>query len=129
MPKVKFLRSGVEVEVPQGANLRQVALEHGVELYPGIHKALNCRGLGQCGSCRVLLKNGTMRNASPKGMIEKLTMLRSFWTIGCEDEVRLACQIRVQGDLEVLERPPANFSGTYAVEAEAARERLRQGKL
>lgn len=128
MPKVRFLRSGIEVEVEQGANLRQVALRNGVPLYPGIHRFANCHGLGQCGSCRVLLQNGTEAHASPKGLVEKLRLAMAYFTIGHGDAMRLACQTRVMGDLDVLEQPPMNMSGTYGPEAEAAKRRILQGK-
>ena len=75
MPKVHFLRSGVEVDVETGSNLRQVALKNNVQLYPGPHKLLNCHGLSQCGTCRVLLKEGTEKNASPMTMLEKMRTL------------------------------------------------------
>ncbi len=128
MPKVRFLRSGTEVEVEQGANLRQVALRNGVQLYPGIHRLANCHGLGQCGSCRVLLQNGTERNAGPRTLVEKLRLAMAYFAIGHGDAMRLACQTRVMGDLDVLEQPPVNFSGTYGPEAAAAKRRLAEGK-
>lgn len=128
MPKVRFLRAGVEVEVPAGTNLRQAALKHGVQLYPGPHRFLNCHGLSQCGSCRVLLKDGTEKNVSPKTFMEKMRLGMSYFAIGHGDEMRLACQAKVNGDLEVLERPPFNVSGTYGPEAERAKKRLDQGK-
>ena len=129
MPKVHFLRSGVEAEVPAGANLRQVALQHKVQLYPGINRVANCHGLASCGSCRVLLKEGTEKNAGPKTFLEKLRLGMSYFAIGHGDELRLACQTKVMGDMEVMERPPANFSGVYGPEAERAKSRLRQGKF
>lgn len=128
MPKLRFLRSGIEIEVPAGSNLRQAALKHGVRLYPGIHRLANCHGLGQCGSCRVLLKEGSEKNASPKGIVERMRLAMSYFAIGHGDTMRLACQTKVMGDLEVLERPPGNVSGVYGPEAERARKRLRQGK-
>ena len=129
MPKVHFLRSGVEVEVETGSNLRQVALKNQVQLYPGPHRFLNCHGLAQCGSCRVLLKEGSEKNASPKTLMEKMRMAVAFFNIGHGDEMRLACQMKVNGDLEVMERPAANFSGVYGPEAERAKKRLHQGKF
>lgn len=129
MPKVRFLRTGTEVECDQGANLRQVARQNGVELYPGVHRFANCRGLSQCGACRVLIQNGTEKNAGPKTLLEKLRMAMAFFNIGHGDEIRLACQTKVMGDMDVMERPPTNLSGTYGPEADAAKRRLRQGKF
>src|SRR5690349_15881072 len=38
MPKIKFVNEKKEVDVEPGANLRQVALQQGIQLYPGFHK-------------------------------------------------------------------------------------------
>lgn len=114
MPKVTFVNEKKEIEVPVGANLRKEANKAGISLYPGIHKYLNCRGLGQCGTCRVLVKSG-MENLSAKGIIEKINLnlhpLTSFAYIGHEDEMRLACQVTVNGDCSIATRPAFNMSG------------------
>ena len=67
MPKITILNEKKEIEVPQGANLRQALRGAGVEVYQGLDRYLNCRGLGACGTCRVLVKNGK-ENLSPKGI-------------------------------------------------------------
>ncbi len=54
MPKVKFLKENQELEVHEGANLRKEAMRAGIQLYPGIHRFLNCRGLALCAKCAVL---------------------------------------------------------------------------
>jgi len=105
MPKVKLLTQKTEFEVEAGANLRREALRAGVELYPGIHKYLNCRGLALCAKCAVAVKGGR-ENCSPMGFREKLRLLLSYLPIGREpNEIRLACQTRVLGDLEVETTP------------------------
>ncbi len=48
MPKIKFVKEKKEVEVEAGANLRKAAIKEGVELYPGVHKYVNCMGFAQC---------------------------------------------------------------------------------
>lgn len=110
MPKIKFLREGVELDVPQGANLRQCAMQHGVQLYRGIFQKLNCHGLGQCAECRVLVKKG-MENTSKPNLIEKARALLGFYRVGHEDEMRLACQTKVLGDIEVHTQPEFNWFG------------------
>jgi ferredoxin len=77
MPKVVFIKGKdkKEVEVPEGAVLRDAALQAGVqvnffplELGNGfVGRFLNCHGLGHCGTCKVLVKKG-MENLAPKGM-------------------------------------------------------------
>lgn len=114
MPRIKFLNEGKEIEVAAGANLRKAALENGISLYPGIHRFLNCRGLAQCGSCMVLLRNGTAKNASRKGLLETIRLTLGWAAIGHGPEARLACQTRILGDLEVVTRPEFNWFGTAA---------------
>jgi ferredoxin len=105
MPIVKFLKQNSDVEVGEGANLRRVALDSGIELYPGIHKYLNCRGLALCAKCAVSVKSGR-DHCSPPGFREKLRLLLSYLTIGREEgEIRLACQTRVLGDMQVETTP------------------------
>ena len=71
MPKVNFVSEKKEIEVPAGSNLRQEAKMAGIELYNGMDHYLNCRGLGLCGTCRVLVKSG-MENLNKKTFMEKL---------------------------------------------------------
>ncbi len=115
MPVVKFLNAETkkvekEIEVPAGANLRREAMKAGVQLYPFPHNIVNCHGLSQCGSCRVLIAKGK-ENASRVGLLEKLRMMFSMARIGYEDTMRLACQTRVDGDMEVVTKPPLNLYG------------------
>jgi ferredoxin len=110
MPKITFLNEKQVVECEDGANLRKVALKNGVELYPGIKKYFNCRGFSQCGECRVHVKKG-MEQLTPKTFMEKIRVGLSFFNIGHEDEVRLACQCRVLGDVEVETQPEFNLFG------------------
>ena len=111
MPKITFVREKKEIEVPVGSNLRQVALDNGIEVYPGINKVLNCHGNATCGSCRMVLMKGTIDNTSPKTFREKMRFQLSFLNIGEETEMRLACQTKVMGDLEVYTQPAYNWYG------------------
>ena len=114
MPKVKFVKEKKEVQVEPGANLRKVALKEGIELYPGIHKYLNCMGFAQCASCRVQITKG-IENVSPQGLFEKFRLLAGpitfFARLGHEKDLRLACQARVNGDIEVETQPEVNWHG------------------
>ena len=113
MPKIKFIKEQKEIEVPVGANLREQALKAGIPVYSGVNKYLNCYGLGCCGTCRVLIKNDTMKNCSPKSFWEKLRLGLSWFSIGAEKEVRLSCKTKVTGDIEVHTRPEWNLSGQW----------------
>lgn len=117
MPSVKFVNEKKTVEVPQGANLRKEALKNGIEIYAGPHRYVNCLGFGQCGSCKVLLKKDEP-NASRPGLRERLRIALgpiTFLTkMSHEDdgkELRLACQTKVKGDLEVETTPGVNWHG------------------
>jgi ferredoxin len=110
MPTIKLIKEKKSIEVPAGANLRKAALAEGVELYPGIHKLLNCHGLAMCGKCAVLVKKG-MENCSEMSLPEMARLKTSFVYIGHESEMRLACQTEVNGDIEIETQPEMNWHG------------------
>jgi ferredoxin len=114
MPSVKFVNEKKTIEVPEGANLRKEALKAGLELYPGVHQALNCHGLRMCASCRVIIKKGR-ENVSRPGLFERLRFLIGpityFAKLGHEEDLRLACATRVLGDIEVETQPVVNWHG------------------
>ena len=114
MPKVVFVNEKQEIDVPAGSNLREAARKAGISVYKGLDRYLNCRGLGLCGTCRVLVKKG-MENLSPKTLMERINLnahpLTLFARIGHEDEMRLSCQVKVNGDCTVQTQPEFNVSG------------------
>jgi ferredoxin len=114
MPKVVIANEKKEIEVQAGANLRSEAVKAGVSVYKGLDRYLNCRGFGLCGTCRVLVKKG-MENLSPKTLMEKLNLnlhpMSMLAALGHENEIRLACQTRVNGDCEIETTPALNWSG------------------
>ncbi|MCP4891630.1 MAG: (2Fe-2S)-binding protein, partial [Planctomycetaceae bacterium] len=71
-------------------------------LYNGISKAIHCRGLGTCGTCAVKI-NGKV---SAPTSIEKWRL--SIPPHRRDSGLRLACQCRVMGDLEITK-----FSGLW----------------
>jgi 2Fe-2S ferredoxin len=110
MPIVNFVNEKKQLQVPDGANLRQEAMKAGIQVYPHIHKLLHCPGIAQCGSCRVLITKG-QENASPMGFFEKARLKFSLPYIGNEETMRLSCQTRVHGDMDVVTQPPLNLFG------------------
>jgi ferredoxin len=110
MAKVTITNEKKEIEVPVGSNLRVEARKAGLEVYNGMDRYLNCRGLGLCGTCGVLVKKG-MENLSPKGWRERFKLATSFSSIGHEGELRLSCQVQVNGDCTIETRPAFNWSG------------------
>ena len=110
MPTITFTNEKKEIQVPAGANLRKEAIRAGVQLYPGIHTIANCHGFGSCGTCRVLITKG-MENCSKRGLLEAGRMAVSLAYIGNEAQMRLACQTKVNGDINVTTQPPLNLFG------------------
>jgi ferredoxin len=114
MPKVFFVNEKRELEVPQGSNLRKEARQAGIEVHGTVESYLNCMGNGLCGTCRVLVKKG-MENLSPRSLREKINLnlhpLTMLAAIGHEDEMRLSCQVTVNGDCTIETHPALNLSG------------------
>ncbi len=128
MPIIKFVKENKEVEVPQGTILRNAAMRAGINLNCGlngfgarINKYVNCGGKGMCGTCRVLITKG-MENTNPMTKREWYQFKNAFHFpipdpipclafVGHEDTMRLACMVRVNGDIEVESCPPVNLFG------------------
>ena len=95
MPKVKIENTETgeteTIKVGYGANLRQAAHYRDVEVYKGINRYLNCRGMGACGKCLVEIDN--MENVDPHTFIEKLHKV--------EANQKLGCRVKVYGDITV----------------------------
>ena len=117
MPKVTFVNDKnekQEIEVPAGANLRDEARKAGIPIYRGMDRYLNCRGMGLCGTCKVLVNAGT-ENLSRKGIMEKINFylhpLSMLAVIEHENDMRLACQCQVNGDCTIAVQPEFNWCG------------------
>ena len=115
MPTVNFVNEKVSVEAQEGEDIRSVARKNGVQLYSGPHKVVNCMGLGACCSCNVVVKDGG-DNCSKKGILERLNkwinpLLGLKLLSNPEKDVRLACQTKVHGDVDVETHPPINWHG------------------
>lgn len=98
MSIINFLKEEREVVVAEGANLRQKAIESGVDLYTFRGKLMNCGGYGQCGTCVVEIADG-MDNLSPKTDVEKRKLRKK------PESYRLACQTLVNGSVSVNTKP------------------------
>jgi len=114
MPKVTFVNEKKEIEVPQGATLRTEARKAGIEVHGTVESYINCLGNGLCGTCRVLVKKG-MENLSPKTALEVVNLnahpVTMLARIGHEEEMRLSCQVRVNGDCTIETHPGFNWNG------------------
>lgn len=107
MPNVYFVKEDKLIEVQAGANLRQVARENGINVYPlpDIPLLANCGGHGMCGKCRVRVDRTDAVKETPRSGPKALIMGIAA-KLGPEDPTLvLACQHTVEGDLEVVTAP------------------------
>jgi ferredoxin len=93
MPTITFHNKKFYCEA--GENLRDVLLRNQLPPYNGAAKWLNCRGLGTCGTCAVEITGPV----SPTTTVEKWRL--NFPPHKVESGLRLACQCKVLGDVNV----------------------------
>jgi ferredoxin len=86
---------GKTIECEPRANLRQALIKNGVDLHNGAAKAINCRGLGTCGTCAVQVE-GAVSVITWREKARLSLPPHSF-----EQNRRLACQLQVLGDIAV----------------------------
>jgi ferredoxin len=90
MPKI--MAQGKTIECQRGANLRQVLLKNGVDLYNDGATLINCRAIGTCGTCAVEIEG----EVSDMTWRERTRLSLPPHESGTNR--RLACQVRVLGD-------------------------------
>ncbi len=95
---ITFVKENKDVVVAQGANLREKALQNGIDLYTLKGKLMNCGGYGQCGTRIVEIIEG-MENLSPKTDFELRVLKKK------PETYRLACQTLVNGPVTVKTKP------------------------
>jgi ferredoxin len=98
MTSITFVKENKDVVVAQGANLREKALQNGIDIYTLKGKLMNCGGYGQCGTCIVEIVKG-MENLSPKTPFEERKLRKK------PESYRLACQTLVNGSISVKTKP------------------------
>ena len=96
MIKVHFEKENRTIEIEEGENLREAAIQNKFSIYPHITKILNCRGRGLCTACTVQVLSGKIepRNETE---IEKLSKK--------PDDFRMACQVSVTDNLVIRTNP------------------------
>lgn len=96
MPKIRFVREDIEVEVPEGDHVRYPALENDVQIYSGLWKLANCHGNGLCATDRVVVTPAS--NVNEPTALEKIRLGKALKQ---NPNLRLACQVAIYGDVEV----------------------------
>ncbi|HJN94060.1 MAG TPA: 2Fe-2S iron-sulfur cluster binding domain-containing protein [Dehalococcoidia bacterium] len=84
--------SGIEIEVPEGETLMQVARDL------GYYWPTACQMEGRCATCFILVQDGAA-HLSPMGRSEKEALLNQRGRTALDQPVRLACQTQVYGDV------------------------------
>lgn len=92
---VNIRAAGKTLTCDRGANLRQVLLSEGIDLYNGVAGTINCHGLGTCGTCAVAIEG----EVSALGWQEKARLSLPPHTVASNR--RLACQVQVLGDVSI----------------------------
>jgi ferredoxin len=98
MANITFIKENKEVIAADGANLREKAVQNGIDLYTLRGKLISCGGYGQCGSCIVEILEGS-ENLSEKTAFEQKRLKRK------PENYRLACQTLVNGAISVKTKP------------------------
>jgi ferredoxin len=98
MGNINFVKENKIVVAADGANLREKAIQNGVDIYTFSGKLMNCGGYGQCGTCIVEILEG-MENLSPKTDFEQRRLKKK------PENYRLACQTIVNGPISVQTKP------------------------
>jgi len=86
MSKITFLPKNITVDANEGETVLDIANKN------DIHIPQACGGNGACGTCLIILKEGTL---SPKDDMEEI--------FGLEENERLACLAKVSGTDLVVE--------------------------
>jgi len=127
VPKVHFLNEYLTVDAPEGSLVLDLAKDNGVQIFRGLWPSWNCGGLGICGRCKVWLPADA--KVSPPTLPEQIRR-----TIGLDSgDQRLACNVKVEGDVEVRVKPIApsyaDLQGTVATMEEASYKEAAAEKL
>lgn len=94
MPTVRF--EGRATECAVGTRLRDALLDAGLTPHHAAVTILNCHGLGTCGTCAVEVHGAVTEPTA----VERWRL--SFPPHRTDGGLRLACQCRVLGDVEVV---------------------------
>jgi ferredoxin len=109
MPIVRA--NGQSIVCESGARLRDVLRSAGISLYSGPARIVNCRGIGSCGTCAVAIEQDQPDAIPPLNWIENARFnfpphsamgpIGLFGSQPSSQGLRLACQVRVLGDISV----------------------------
>ena len=86
--KITFYPQNITLSVPVGSSLKEIAAQHSILI------DFACGGQGQCGKCKVEIKNGlTTPNQVEKKLLSKEEL---------KNNIRLACRTRVKQNMVII---------------------------
>lgn len=88
--KIKFIKQGIEVDIPSGSEFLEIHERH-----PQLPLRFGCRR-GECGTCTIKILSGS-KNLTRLSPLEMETLGKK----GCESNCRLACQCAINGPVEI----------------------------
>ncbi len=91
MPKVRFIKEGIEVEIEQGRSILDAAKKAGAP------EGDRCGGVCACSTCHVYVTKGFDDTSEIED--EEFDILDKAFDV--RSTSRLGCQARVHGDIEV----------------------------
>jgi len=97
MPKVTVRPLDIEFDAPEGETIMSAAQA------AGYYWPTTCGGEGRCTTCLCVVVAG-MERLSPRGRSESKVLAEERGPAVLQQPLRLACQARVYGDVEV-EKP------------------------
>jgi len=95
VPRITVQPLGIAVEARPDDTIMAAARAQ------GYYWPTTCGGEGRCTTCAVIVRSGK-ENLSEMGDSERTTIEAELGPTALERGVRLACQARVRGDVEVL---------------------------
>ncbi|WP_137285089.1 2Fe-2S iron-sulfur cluster-binding protein [Halorussus salinisoli] len=113
MPTIHF--RGNEIGCEDGEILRDALLDAGLSPHNGTADYLNCRGHATCGTCAVEVRGDVSE------MDDDERRRLSLPPHDVDSGLRLSCQTRVQGDVEVVKYP--GFWGQKVEDGDAGERR------
>lgn len=104
MPKVTFVNEQITVEAKPGENLLEVCERTEINVFRGLFQGFHCGGAkGWCNRCKVWATPLQPGAVNERTGAEK-RRLRVNGAIPLHGTMRLACQVVVQGDVEIRTR-------------------------
>jgi len=104
LPKVTFVNEQITVEAKPGENLLEICERSEINVFRGLFQGFHCGGAkGWCNRCKVWATPLQPGAVNERTGAEK-RRLRLNGAIPLHGTMRLACQVMVQGDVEVRTR-------------------------